>query len=105
MWRRLSGSDAKRGPPDPPSFSSGSRTWRSSVVFAVVAIVGCGKAEPSGPLPERAAEVFDRITVDTANGLSGLATDETGALWTVAERDEKAYRIRLDGTKPIVETF
>jgi uncharacterized protein YjiK len=54
---------------------------------------------------ERAAALFTEVQIDTANGLSGLAVDEDGALWTVAERDPKAYRIALDGTKPTVAAF
>ncbi len=55
---------------------------------------------------ERAAALFTEITLDTAPGLSGLAVDDDGALWTVAERDAKAYIITLDGTKAAkLQTF
>lgn len=47
----------------------------------------------------RSAAVFDRIALDTAgvHGLSGLAVDGDGALWTVAERGEVAFRVELEG--------
>lgn len=55
---------------------------------------------------ERAAELFTRIPLATAPGLSGLATDDQGALWTISERGERAYRITLDpADKPTLETF
>jgi len=55
---------------------------------------------------ERASAWFDEVTVDTAPGLSGLAVDATGGLWTVAERDERAYRITLDSAlRASTQTF
>jgi hypothetical protein len=42
------------------------------------------------------AAPFTEIVVETAPGLSGLAADPSGALWTVAERDHVVYRIALD---------
>lgn len=55
---------------------------------------------------EQAAKLFARIPLATAPGLSGLATDEQGALWTVSERGYRAYRITLDAKdKPTIETF
>lgn len=69
----------------------------------VLALVGC--REP-GVDAERARGVFARVTVETAPGLSGLAADERGGLWAVAERAALAYRITLDASlAPTVERF
>ena len=54
---------------------------------------------------ERAGALFSEVVIDTAPGLSGLAVDDTDALWTVAERDKRIYRITLAGAKPTIETF
>ena len=50
---------------------------------------------------------FTEIELATAPGLSGLAVDADGALWTVAERAGRAYRITLaaTGTAPAIETL
>ena len=56
---------------------------------ALVALVGCGgRRGPPGP-------PFRVLPLDTADGLSGLATDASGALWTVAERADVVYKIEL----------
>ncbi|MEO8699018.1 MAG: esterase-like activity of phytase family protein [Kofleriaceae bacterium] len=76
--------------------------------LAITAVlIACGKSsEPSKMDRERAAALFTEVVVDTAPGLSGLAVDDRGRLWTVAERDEKAYRITLDAAlAPTLETF
>jgi hypothetical protein len=55
---------------------------------------------------ERAAKLFKEVKLDTAPGLSGLAVDPEGGLWTIAERDAKAYRITLDAANtPTLETL
>src|SRR6188472_2840019 len=55
---------------------------------------------------EQAAKLFTEVKLDTAPGLSGLATDADGKLWTIAERDAKAYRITIDAANiPVLETF
>lgn len=55
---------------------------------------------------KKTASLFTEVAVDTAPGLSGLTADEQGRVWTVAERDAKAYRITLDASaKPALETF
>jgi len=55
---------------------------------------------------DRARELFTRVPVATAPGLSGLAADDRGGLWTVAERGRRAYRITLDAAdRPTLETF
>lgn len=55
---------------------------------------------------ERAAKLFKEVKLDTAPGLSGLAVDPEGGLWTIAERDAKAYRITLDAANtPALESF
>lgn len=69
----------------------------------LLVVAACGKADLDR---ERAAKVFSEIVVDTAPGLSGLAADDTGGLWAIAERARRAYRITLDGQeKPTVETL
>jgi hypothetical protein len=67
------------------------------VVLAVVAACGGKKSIDR----DRAAALFDRVTIDThgIHGLSGLAIDHDGAVWTVAERGKTAFRLELDGTK------
>ncbi len=55
---------------------------------------------------EKVAALFIEVPIDTAPGLSGLAVDDEGALWTAAERAEKAYRITLDDKLvPKLETW
>jgi hypothetical protein len=56
-------------------------------------IVACGRSEDDR---QRAAKLFTEVKLDTAPGLSGLASDDRGGLWTIAERDARAYRITLD---------
>jgi hypothetical protein len=68
------------------------------------AVVGCSKSNELDA--KKTGGLFSEVIVDTANGLSGLAADDKGRLWTVAERDAKAYRITLDGAlNPTLETF
>ncbi len=59
---------------------------------ALVALVACGQ-RPNDP-----GRPFREVFLDTADGLSGLATDPSGALWTVAERADIAYRVTIDGS-------
>jgi hypothetical protein len=74
-----------------------------AVLGLVVGAVGCGAPTID---KERAAKLFTEVPVDAANGLSGLAADSGGALWTVAERAARAYRVTLDADLvPKVETF
>ena len=73
-------------------------------LLAAILGAACGK----GPSldRERAAALFTEVEVATAPGLSGLAADDAGALWTIAERDARAYRIVLDATlHPLIEAF
>lgn len=68
-------------------------------------LVACGSPSVDG---ERAAELFERVTLATGgvHGLSGLAVDADGALWTVAERGAVAFRIVLDGERgPVVAAY
>jgi hypothetical protein len=69
---------------------------KRAVACAALA-TGCGgNPVPAAP-PPPAPAAFEALQIDTANGLSGLALDADGALWTVAERAQRAYRITLDG--------
>ena len=63
---------------------------RSAVALVLLGAGACGR---SGPPPVPAG--FTEIGLATAPGLSGLAVDADGALWTVAERAGRAYRITL----------
>lgn len=71
---------------------------RRALALAVVLVAACGSRGP-GLDRERAAAVFSRVAVDTGgvHGLSGLAVDRDGRLWTVAERGAVAFAIALDG--------
>jgi Esterase-like activity of phytase len=78
------------------------------LAVSVAVAAGCGKQPTIDK--RRAAELLVEVPVDTANGLSGLAADHGGALWAVAERDARAYRITLDAghhdsLAPKIETF
>lgn len=55
---------------------------------------------------ERAAEMFARVTIDThgVHGLSGLAVDRDGAVWTVAERGKTAFELELAGARLLATT-
>jgi len=76
----------------------------SVALIAPIAVVGCSKSNELDT--KKTASLFTEVVVDTANGLSGLAADDQGRIWTVAERDAKAYRITLDtALKPTIETF
>lgn len=61
--------------------------------LALAAVAACGK-QPSIDR-QRAATLFERVELATAHGLSGLAADAGGALWTVAERAAAVYRVGL----------
>jgi hypothetical protein len=71
-------------------------------LVVLLALAACGS---KGIDQERAAALFTRVPIDTANGLSGLAASEDGLLWTVAERDSKAFLVKLDGTTATVQPF
>lgn len=72
-------------------------------LVVLLVLAACGRDSVDR---ERAAQLFKEIELPTAPGLSGLATDDSGGVWTVAERDAKAYRITLDAQdKPTLETF
>ena len=72
-------------------------------LFVLLVLAGCGKSEIDR---ERAAQLFREVTLDTSPGLSGLAADDRGGVWTVSERRERAYRITLDAAStPALEAF
>ncbi len=71
------------------------------VVVAVAVAVAVGACRDAKSVDaDRSAALFDRVTIDTGgiHGLSGLALDERGAIWTVAERGQTAYRVELEAT-------
>jgi hypothetical protein len=57
---------------------------------ALAACGGGGKVDHAA-----ARHAFVRVPIDAAPGLSGLASDDAGGMWTVAERAGAAYRITL----------
>ncbi|MBL8624245.1 MAG: esterase-like activity of phytase family protein [Myxococcales bacterium] len=71
-----------------------------AAVAGLAGLVACGSRGP-GIDRERAAATFTRVAVDTGgdHGLSGLAVDAGGTLWTVAERGAVALAITLDGDR------
>jgi hypothetical protein len=74
----------------------------------LVMLAACGGTAERGPQPQQPAHApaFIEVPLATAPGLSGLATDESGALWTVAERARTAYRITLDAAlHPTVDPY
>jgi hypothetical protein len=74
---------------------------------AAVAALGAAACDNRPNIdPARAAALFTIVDVATMPGLSGLAVDHAGGLWTVAERGGRAYRITLDDAlRPMVEPF
>lgn len=68
----------------------------------LLSLAACSSAPAPAPAPAPAgwaplpADVT-AIDLDTEPGLSGLAVDAAGALWTVAERAQLAYKIELTG--------
>jgi hypothetical protein len=73
----------------------------AALVAVLVAVPGSGcRARKREVDRERAAAMFDRIRLEThgEHGLSGLAVDEAGALWSVAERGASLWKVELDGT-------
>lgn len=71
-----------------------------------LALAACGSRGP-GIDRERAAATFTRVAIDTGgdHGLSGLAVDGAGTLWTVAERGAVALAITLDGDRATAARF
>ncbi|HWO27105.1 MAG TPA: esterase-like activity of phytase family protein [Kofleriaceae bacterium] len=80
---------------------------RAAAAAAAVAAVAASACDNRPNIdPGRAAAVFTAVDVATLPGLSGLAVDHNGALWTVAERGARAYRVLLDDAlRPSLETF
>jgi hypothetical protein len=69
----------------------------------VLALAACGKAKPTVD-DGKASALFDRVRIDTDNGLSGIAIDDAGAIWTESERDASVFKIVLDGTRVVSNT-
>lgn len=59
----------------------------------------CGRARAGDLDTKAAAKLFTLVPVDTDPGLSDLAVDDQGAIWTESERGLSVYRIVLDGVK------
>lgn len=71
--------------------------------LGLVVLAACGS---KGIDKEKAAALFTEVTLETAPGLSGLAVDDEGGLWTASERDDKGYRITLDDKLvPTIQTW
>jgi hypothetical protein len=72
-------------------------THRSRIIAWLLTIssVNCGRSRPPAPPSDR----FDAIVVDTKPGLSGLAVNDQGTLFSIAERDRFAYAITLGKTR------
>ena len=66
------------------------KSFLTSAAFVALGACGGRRNEPERP--------FREVFLDTADGLSGLATDPSGALWTVAERATVAYKVTIDGS-------
>jgi len=68
---------------------------RGYAAASVISLLAC--SDDSAPRQEP----FREIIINTAPGLSGLAVDQLGALWAIAERQRYAYRIRLSDVAAI----
>ena len=93
--------DDRRSPRDRVRRAQGGRVRRAlAAVAGLAALVACGSRGP-GIDRERAAATFTRVAIDTRgdHGLSGLAVDAGGTMWTVAERGAVALAITLDGDR------
>jgi hypothetical protein len=81
------------------------RRWVQTI--AIVAATGCGK----GVDQRKAATLYTEVPLATKPGLSGLAVDDGGGIWAIAERggpampgsgvlthgpETEAYRVTLD---------
>ena len=72
-------------------------------MFVLLALIGCGRDRRE---VARETEHYTRVPVETEHGLSGLAADTDGALWTISEREHTAYRIVLDAAlQPAIESL
>ena len=92
----------------------GGVSMRLAVVSAIAVLSACtgpggmppvvSPARVPAPLPP--TPLYREIVLDTADGLSGLAKDAHGAMWTVAERADRVYRITLDAAMvPTISAF
>lgn len=75
---------------------------KTAALAIACSLVACGRDRHE---VVRETDHYARIVVDTAPGLSGLAAEPDGALWTIAERDARAYRIVLTDGSPTVQAF
>lgn len=78
--------------------------------MSIAITAGC----PPGAIPPPPATAssitspaeLQEYRLETAPGLSGLAIDDRGVLWTVAERARTAYRIELSATRePALDAY
>lgn len=58
------------------------RWFLTTIALALVAAAACGK----GVDQRKAATLYTEVTLATKPGLSGLAVDDTGGIWAIAER-------------------
>lgn len=66
--------------------------------FLPVALVACGKHHEPGPIDREAARgVFELVEIAAPPGMSGLAVDERGVMWAIAERHRQVIEIELTG--------
>ncbi|MBK7536553.1 MAG: hypothetical protein IPI49_14515 [Myxococcales bacterium] len=81
------------GRPGGGLFAGALATLATLGTLATLATLGCGK-QPSIDR-QKAAALFTEVVVETEPGLSGLAADDLGGYWTVAERGAEVYRVTL----------
>jgi len=65
--------------------------------LALILLCACGGSKTVDNT--KAAQLFDRVPIQTDNGLSGIAVDDHGVIWTESERDHSVFAITLDGTR------
>jgi len=80
-----------------------SRAWLALILAAAAAACHKKHKKPKPPPPPPPA--FTEIRIDAPQGLSGLAADAAGALWSVAERHGVIAKITMDAPQPTVTRY